>query len=150
MLFAALLGLSLLLLGRDWRSRSRVPIDVGLQSVPEHRGNHAVLVTLALVAVVLALLAAGPQGEAARGAAMASELAAGAIVVSIVLATLGRDYVLAVMPAGMAAAASLLGVFAYSLINIDPAPQYQRPDWRGLAAARATPTSGSADLSRGV
>jgi uncharacterized membrane protein len=136
----------------------QIPIDFGLSSLYQSTiTNHALLLTLALVAVVLALLLAGAERRQLRGAAVAGALAAIVIALPLLLAAVGSDYLVArnvipawtalaivvaaactaprVLPAGAALAALLIGVFVFALVKIDRTPQYQRPNWRGVAAA---------------
>jgi hypothetical protein len=136
----------------------QIPIDFGLSTLYQSTiTNHALLLTLALGAVVLALLLAGAERRQLRGAAVAGALAAIAIGLPLLLTAIGSDYLVArnlipawiplaillaaactaprVLPAGAALAALLIGAFVFALVKIDRTPQYQRPNWRGVAAA---------------
>jgi 4-amino-4-deoxy-L-arabinose transferase-like glycosyltransferase len=136
----------------------QVPIDFALSSLYQSTiVNHALLLTLALAAVVIALLIAGGDRAGVRGAFIAAALAGVVILVPLVLAALGSDYLVArnvipawlplaivlaaactgprIVPAGAALAVLLIGAFLYGTIYIERTPQYQRPDWRGVAAA---------------
>jgi mannosyltransferase len=139
----------------------QVPVDFGLSSLYQSS-----LVTSGLwgagilAAIVVALLAVGGARAERRGATFAAAMAAAVILVPLVLTELGRDYFvprnltaawipLAVVLgaactvprariAGAALATGLLGVFLYAGIRIDGHPAYQRPNWRGVAAALGT------------
>jgi hypothetical protein len=119
--------------------------------------GYGALGAVLLAAAVIALLVIGADDRQLRGAGAAAALAALVIVVPLVLALIGEDYFIprALMPAwiplavvvgaactaprvriaGGVLAAVLLAGFVYAQIHIDGNPQYQRPDWRGVAAA---------------
>ncbi|MGO9753947.1 MAG: glycosyltransferase family 39 protein [Solirubrobacteraceae bacterium] len=116
---------------------------------------------LAAAALVVALAAAlvwrGGGERERRGALAAASLAAATILVPVALAELGHDYVVArnLLPAwiplavalgaacsaprapiaGGVLAVCLLSGFVWAGVEIDGNPAYQRPDWRGVAAA---------------
>jgi hypothetical protein len=147
------------------------PLSVRIQQIPVDFGLGALyqssIVTAGLwgagilLAVVVGLLVLGGTPEQRRGAAIAGALAAFVIVVPILIAEFGADYVvprnfiaawipLAVVlgaactvprarPAGAALAVVLVGGFVWAQARIDQNPQYQRPDWRGVAAALGRP-----------
>jgi mannosyltransferase len=139
----------------------QVPVDLGLGSLYQSSlVTDGLLGAAVLVAVVVALLAFGGDRRRRRAAVLAAALAAFVILVPILLAQFGSDYVvprnfapawipLAVLLgvactvrrarlAGYALAAVLLVSFVYANIRIGDEPQYQRPDWRGVAAALGT------------
>jgi hypothetical protein len=114
-----------------------------------------------LVALAAALLLAFGGGPRRRhGAALAAWVGAFAIVVPIVLAWLGTDYLVArnliaawlpvaiviaaactaprTLPFGVVLAVLFLGAFVYANVKINGSPQYERPDWRGVARALGT------------
>jgi mannosyltransferase len=136
----------------------QVPVDLGLSSLYQSSlVTHGLLGAGLLAAIVVALLVAAGERAQRRGAAFAAGLAGVAILVPLLLAPLGHDYVvprnfmaawipLAVVLgaactvprarlAGGALAGVLLLAFLYAGTRIDSSPQYQRPDWRGVAQA---------------
>jgi mannosyltransferase len=136
----------------------QVPVDLGLGSLYQSSlVTSGLLGAGILAAIVLALLVVGGGRAERRGAGFAAALAAVVVLVPIVLAALGRDYLVPrnLMPAwiplavllgaactvprarvaGAALAAVLLGAFLYAGIRIDGNAAYQRPNWRGVAAA---------------
>jgi uncharacterized membrane protein len=136
----------------------QVPIDLGASSLYQSSlVTHGLLIAGVLALLVLLLLVFGGGREERRGAGVAAAIAAAVILVPLLLAALGRDYYvprnltpawipLAVLiaaactaprtlPAGAALAALLLGAFVYAGIRIEENYQYQRPNWRGVAAA---------------
>ena len=142
----------------------QIPVDLGLSTLYQSS-----LVTYGLwgagvlAAIVAALLIVGGTSEQRRGAAVAAGLAAFVILVPIVIAELGGDYVVPrnFMPAwiplavligaactvprariaGAALALVVLGGFVWAQTRIDQNTAYQRPNWRGVAAALG-PASG--------
>ena len=114
-----------------------------------------------LVAVLIALLVAGADDAELRGAGLAAALAAAVLLVPLVVALLGHDDYLArgLMPAwiplaivlgaactparargaGAVLAVVLLAVFIYAGLRIDGDSRFQRPNWRGVAAALGAP-----------
>jgi mannosyltransferase len=136
----------------------QIPVDLGLSSLYQSSiVNDGLLGAAVLAAFLVALLVIGGGAEERRGAAFAGALAACVILVPIVIAELGRDYVVPrnFMPAwiplaivlgsactvprarfaGATIAAAVLIGFVWAGIRIDGDAQYQRPDWRGVAAA---------------
>jgi mannosyltransferase len=136
----------------------QVPADLGLGSLYQSSlVNQSLIAAAVLAAIVVGLLALGGGPERRRGAVIAAVIAAAMILVPLLLAELGRDYYvprnmtpawipLAVLiaaactaprtlPAGAALAAVLIGAFVWAGIRIDGNAAYQRPDWRGVAAA---------------
>jgi hypothetical protein len=93
-------------------------------------------------------------------------VAAFAILVPIALAALGTDYLVArnliaawlpvaivvaaactaprTLPFGVVLSILLLGAFVYAGFKINATPQYERPDWRGVARALGTPSGSRA------
>jgi 4-amino-4-deoxy-L-arabinose transferase-like glycosyltransferase len=146
---------------------TRFPLSVRIEQIPVNLGFASLyqssLVTKGLwgagilAAVVLGLLWFGAERHERRGAAIAAGLAAVVILVPLVLAEAGSDYLvprnftpawipLAVLigaactasrtlPVGAALAALLLGAFVWADVRIGQDSTYQRPDWRGVAAA---------------
>ncbi len=140
----------------------QVPVDFALSSLYQSQAVTYGLAGAAVVAVAAAvLLAFGGGPKRRRGAMIAAAVAAFVILVPIVLALLGRDYlvprnliaawiplvvVLAAactaprtLPFGIVLAAVLLGGFIYAGLRIDSDSAYQRPDWRGVADALGRP-----------
>jgi mannosyltransferase len=136
----------------------QIPVDLGLSSLYQSSiVNYGLVGAAVLAAFVVALLVIGGGTEERRGAAFAGALAACVILVPIVLAEVGRDYVVPrnFMPAwiplaivlgaactvprarfaGATIAVALLIGFVWAGIRIDTDAQYQRPDWRGVASA---------------
>ena len=136
----------------------QIPVDLGLGTLYQSS-----LVTYGLwgagvlAAIVAGLLIVGGTPQQRRGAAIAGALAACVILVPILIAELGGDYVvprnfmpawipLAVLigaactvPRARAAGAALtvvvLGGLVWAQARIDQNTQYQRPNWRGVATA---------------
>jgi hypothetical protein len=142
----------------------QVPVDFGLGSLYQSSlVREGLLGAAVLAAAVVALLVFGGGPRERRGAMIAAALAAFVLLVPVLLAEFGRDYIvprnfvpawipLAVVlgaacsvprarPAGATLAAVLLVAFVYAGVRIGNSPQYQRPDWRGVAAALG-PASG--------
>jgi hypothetical protein len=136
----------------------QVPVDLGLGSLYQSSLVGDGLLGAALLAgAVAALLYFGGEAQNRRGAMVAAVIAAVVLLVPLVLAELGRDYLvprnfapawipLAVVlgaactvprarAVGAALAVLLLVAFVYAGVRIGNSPQYQRPDWRGVAAA---------------
>ena len=139
----------------------QIPVDFGLGALYQSSVvTHGLLGAGVLAAVVAALLALGGSSSERSGATLAGGLAAVVIIVPIVVAVLGRDYVvprnltpawipLAVVlgaactvsrarVAGSVLAVVLLGGFLWADVRIAQNPQYQRPDWRAVASALGT------------
>ena len=136
----------------------QVPVDLGLGTLYQSAiVTYGLLGAAVLSGVVIVLLVVGAESEWLRRAGIAAAVGGAVILVPLVLAVLGSDYYvprnllpawipLAVLIgaacavprprwAGGALAALLLGAFIYAGIRIDGNPRYQRPDWRGVAAA---------------
>jgi mannosyltransferase len=136
----------------------QVPVAFGLGTLYQGPAvRYGLLGAAALVAALIALLVIGADGRQLRGAGMAAALAAIVLLVPLVLALLGEDYYIAralipawiplavvvgaactaprVRFAGGALALILLASFVYAQTVIASSPQYQRPDWRGVAKA---------------
>jgi mannosyltransferase len=144
----------------------QVPVDFGLSSLYQSSLVTSGLLGAALLgAIVIALFMLGGGHRAARrGAGLTAALASAVILVPLLLAVAGRDYLVprnltpawiplaivlaaaCTLPrarlAGAALAALVLGGFVYAGIRIDHDSAYQRPNWRGVAAALG-PASGS-------
>jgi 4-amino-4-deoxy-L-arabinose transferase-like glycosyltransferase len=125
-----------------------------------------VLGAAVLAVVVGALLWLGAEPWRRRAAGLALVPAAVTIGVPLVLALAGADYVvprnfiaawvpLAIvlaaactaprtLPLGAALAALVLGAFVYAGLLIDARPEYQRPNWRGVAVALGHPAGARA------
>jgi len=151
------------------RSRvQQVPVAFALGNLYESPGvRYGLLGAAALAAALIALLVIGADARQLRGAGAAAALAALVLLVPLGLALLGADYYIAraLMPAwiplavvigaactaprvriaGGLLAAVLLASFVYAQVRIDGSSSYQRPDWRGVAAALGTgPAAGRA------
>jgi mannosyltransferase len=110
-----------------------------------------------LAAVLIVLLIAGADRDELRGAGIAAGVAAFVLLVPLLVALVGHDFYIAraLIPAwvplavvvgaactasrarlaGAALAAVLAASFIAASIRISDHPQYQRPNWRGVAAA---------------
>jgi uncharacterized membrane protein len=145
----------------------QVPVDFGLSSLYQSSLVNQGLLGAAIIAVIAALLIRFGSDERSEraGAGLAALLAAAVLIVPLILAWLGRDYYVprnligAWLPlavvlgaacaaprarvAGAAFCALLLALFVYAGIRIDRNPQYQRPNWRGVADALGQPYAGS-------
>ncbi len=120
--------------------------------------SYGLLGAAALAAALILLLIVGEDNiHRLRAAGLAAVLAGAVVLVPLGLALLGRDYYearalipgwipLAVLVgaacaaprtqwAGIALATVLCAAFVYAGVRIDATPDYQRPDWRGVAAA---------------
>jgi mannosyltransferase len=136
----------------------QVPVDLSLGSLYQSSlVNGGLIGAGALLAVVIALLWLGGGPAERRGAAFAGTIAAAVLFVPLLLAWVGHDYLVPrnFMPAwiplavvlaaactvprarvaGGALAVVVLGAFIYAEARIERQPQYQRPNWRGVAAA---------------
>ncbi len=143
------------------------PLSVRIQQVPVAFGlgqlyqssivTSGLLGAAILAVIVLALLVRGRGVAERRGAAFAAAVAAVTLLVPLILAALGRDYLvprnlmaawvpLAVVLgaactvprarlAGAGLAVILLAAFLVAGVRIAQNPQYQRPNWRGVATA---------------
>lgn len=135
-----------------------VPVAFGLGSPYESTFvSYGLLGAGVLAAPVIALLVIGADSRQLRGAGMAAALAAVVIVLPLVAALLGEDYYIPraliaawvplavvlgaactaprVRVAGGVLAIVLLAGCVYAQELILRNAQYQRPDWRGVAAA---------------
>jgi uncharacterized membrane protein len=119
--------------------------------------NWGLLGAAVLVAVLIVLLVAGADRDELRGAGIAAALAAFVLIVPLLAALVGHDFYIAraLIPAwaplavvigaactasrarlpGAALAAVLAVSFIAASIRISDHPQYQRPNWRGVATA---------------
>ncbi|MGZ4178830.1 MAG: glycosyltransferase family 39 protein [Solirubrobacteraceae bacterium] len=141
----------------------QVPVTFGLDTLFKSTGvSYGLLGAAALAAVVIALLIIGADDRQLRGAGLAALLAASVLLLPLGLALLGHDDYIArgLMPAwpplaivigaactapgaklpGAALVAVLVAAFVWAGIKINSDPYYQRPDWRGVAAALGSPT----------
>jgi hypothetical protein len=139
----------------------QVPVDFGLGSLYlSPQVTYGLLGAAALSGCLIALLVIGATRPQLIGAGVAAAVAAFVVLVPLALAALGRDYYVArnLIPAwiplavviGAACTASrarvagtalmvvLLAAFVWAQVRIDHNSQYQRPDWRGVAAALGT------------
>jgi hypothetical protein len=111
---------------------------------------------------LIVLLIVGAEPDELRGVGVAVALAASVLLVPLVLALLGKDYYIerALIPAwlplaivlaagcttrrlrvpGAILAVLVLAGFVYGQVRINTDTQYQRPDWRAVAAALGTPS----------
>jgi hypothetical protein len=136
----------------------QIPVDFGLSTLFQSPiVTNGLWGAAVLAAVVASLVIFGSPPQERRGAAVAAILAAFVILVPIVLAEFGRDYVIPrnfmaawiplaillaaactatrTLPFGVPLALLVLGAFIWAGIRIDQDAQYQRPNWRGVAAA---------------
>jgi hypothetical protein len=136
----------------------QVPVAFGLNTLfKSPQVSYGLLGAAALAAVVIALLVIGADEHQLRGAGRAALLAGAVLLVPLLLALLGHDdYIarglmpawppLAIVVAAACAApgaklpgAVLVGVlvaaFLWAGFKINSDAYYQRPDWRGVAAA---------------
>jgi len=136
----------------------QVPVAFGLGTLSQSSlVNYGLLGGAALLVALIMLLVAAGGTEELRGAGIAAALAACVLLVPLALALLGEDYYIprALRPAwtalavvigaactaqrarlpGAALAVILLGGFLYAQVRIDGNPQFQRPNWRGVASA---------------
>jgi hypothetical protein len=145
----------------------QLPVDFAFRSLDQGSAFTYGLWGAGVLGVIVAgLLVFGARPAERRGAAVAAALAACVILVPIVLALLGADYVvprnfipawipLAVvvaaactawrtLPIGAALAALVLGAFIWAQVRIEQDSTYQRPNWRGVAAALGRPAGSRA------
>jgi 4-amino-4-deoxy-L-arabinose transferase-like glycosyltransferase len=141
----------------------QVPVTFGFNTLYKSPGvSYGLLGAAVLAAVVIALLVIGAGDRELRGAGIAAVLAAGVLLIPLALALAGHDDFIArgLMPAwpplaiviaaaGTARRAKLPGAilvvvvvasFIWAGIAIDSTAFYQRPNWRGVAAALGSPT----------
>jgi mannosyltransferase len=139
----------------------QVPVAFGLGTLYESPiVQYGLLGAAALAGALTVLLLIGADGRQLRGAGAAAALAAVVLLLPLALALVGEDYYIprALMPAwlplavvvgaactaprarvpGAIVGAILLASFVYAQVKIDGNAQYQRPDWRGVAAALGT------------
>ncbi|HLH66302.1 MAG TPA: glycosyltransferase family 39 protein [Solirubrobacteraceae bacterium] len=140
------------------RRIQEVPVAFALGPLDNSRGaSWGLLGAAALAAIVIALLVAGAGERELRGAALAAALAGFVLVAPLALALVGHDDYIArgLMPAwpplavvvgaaataararvpGAALAAVLVAAMAWGEAKVQSDPLYQRPNWRGVAAA---------------
>jgi uncharacterized membrane protein len=146
----------------------QVPVAFGLGTLSQSTAvNYGLLGAAGLVAIVIVLLLPGATRAELRGAGIAAAVAGCVLLIPLLFALAGEDYYIAralmpawiplavvlgaactarrTRPAGTALAVLLLAVFVYAQVRIDRNANYQRPDWRGVAAAL-----GSTTAARGV
>jgi uncharacterized membrane protein len=142
----------------------QVPIAFAFNTL--YRGtlgsSDSLLGAAVLAAVLIALLVAGADGPALRGAGLAALLAAAVVLVPLLLAVAGHDlyearalipgWIPLVVLVGAACAASrarvagaalalvLCAAFVWAQVTITTGdPVYRRADWKGVAAALGRP-----------
>jgi uncharacterized membrane protein len=137
----------------------QVPITFGFGTLYMSASllQYSLLGGAVLVAALILLLVTGAPAAQLRGAGIAAVLATVVLLAPLLLALAGVDYYLAraLMPAwiplaivigaactaprarvaGAALAVVLVAAFVYAQVKIQSSPQYQRPNWRGVAAA---------------
>jgi hypothetical protein len=138
----------------------QVPVVFAANTLDQSGGGilgYGLIGAALLAAIVIALLVIGASERELRGVAVAALLAAAVLGVPLLLALVGHDDYIArgLMPgwiplaivvaaactaarariAGAALAVALGALFVYAGIKIDSDHQFQRPDWRGVAAA---------------
>ncbi len=140
------------------RRIQQVPVAFAVNTLAlSSAASDGLLGAAALAAIVIALLLGGAGERELRGAGLAAALAAFVLLAPLALALVGHDDYIArgLMPAwlplsvvvgaactsrrarlpGAALAAALLALFVWGQARIESNPIYQRPDWRGVAAA---------------
>jgi Dolichyl-phosphate-mannose-protein mannosyltransferase len=141
----------------------QVPVAFALNTLFKSPGvSYGLLGGAALAAAVIALLVIGADDRQLRGAGLAALLAGSVLLIPLLLALLGHDDYIArgLMPAwpplaivvaaacaapgaklpGAALVGLLVAAFLWAGFKIDSDAVYQRPDWRGVAAALGPPT----------
>lgn len=138
----------------------QVPVAFAMNTFDLSGGGilaYGLIAAAGLAAIVIALLVIGADERELRGAGIAAALAGAVLIVPLLLALVGHDDYVArgVMPgwiplaiviaaacttrrapvAGAALATVLLALFLYAGIRIETDRHYQKPDWRGIAAA---------------
>ncbi len=125
--------------------------------------NYGILGAAIVLAVVILLLVGGAGARELRGAALAGGLAAAVVLLPLLAALGGHDYYIsrALIPAlvplavvigaactavrlrgaGTAFAVVVLAALVFAGVKIAQNPQYQRPDWRGVARLLGTSRS---------
>ncbi|MHB1571063.1 MAG: glycosyltransferase family 39 protein [Solirubrobacteraceae bacterium] len=144
------------------RRIQEVPVAFALNTLDNTTGaSWGLLGAAALGAIVIALLVAAAGEKELRGAGIAAALAAFVLLAPLAFALAGHDDYIArgLMPAwiplaivvgaactarrarwaGAALAAVLVALFIWGQAKIESNPLYQRPDWRGVAAALGRP-----------
>lgn len=140
----------------------QVPVTFGLGTLYRSPSlvNYGLLGAAVLIGALILLLVGGAPRAQLLGAGIAALLAAVVILAPLLLALGGVDYYIAraLMPAwiplaivigaaatapgarlaGAALALVLVGAFVYAQIKIESDAQYQRPQWRAVAAALGT------------
>jgi 4-amino-4-deoxy-L-arabinose transferase-like glycosyltransferase len=142
----------------------QIPADLGASQLYKSAGVTWGLPGAAiLLGVVIGLLILGGSRVERLGAARAGALAAFVLLVPVGLAELGHDYVFSrnfmaawvplsvvigaactgrrVRFPGALVVLALVAGFVWASVKIDGDPAYQRPDWRGVAAALGQPVS---------
>jgi mannosyltransferase len=141
----------------------QVPVAFGLDTLFKSPSvSYGLLGAAALGAVVIALLVVGADDRQLRGAGLAALLAGSVLLIPLLLALLGHDDYIArgLMPAwpplaivvaaacaapgaklpGAALVGVLVAAFLWAGFKINSDAYYQRPDWRGVAAALGSHT----------
>jgi hypothetical protein len=136
----------------------QVPVAFGMGTLFQSSlVNYGLLAAAALVVALILLLVAGGTRDELRGAGVLAALTACVLLIPLVVALAGKDFYIprALTPAwiplavligaactarrarlpGAALAVVLLGVFVYAQVRVQSDRAYQRPDWRGVAAA---------------
>jgi hypothetical protein len=140
----------------------QLPVSFGLYPVYQDAAvSYGLLAAAAVTAAVIALLVVGAEDRELRGAGIAALLAAAVLVVPLLLALVGRDDYIArgllpgwlplalVVGAACAAprarvggallAVGLIAVFVYGQVAVQSQARFEKPDWRGVAAALGRP-----------
>ena len=141
----------------------QVPVALGLGTLYLDGSllNQGLLIGGGLIVVVVALVWFGADLSGRRGAAVAAVVVASTVLVPLLLTQVGRDYYIArnligawiplavlvaiactatrTLPIGAALATLLLGSFVFAQAKVQSDSQYQREDWRGVAAALGRP-----------
>jgi hypothetical protein len=150
----------------------QIPVEFGLGTL--YKSSlvvHGLLIAAVLTTGVIGLLAVAGDRPHRRGAAVAASIAAVVLLVPLLLTQLGHDYLITrnLIPAwiplvvlvaiacaaprarllGAAVAAALAFAFVLADIRIDNHAQYQRPDWRDVAAALGATSSPRAIVASG-
>jgi mannosyltransferase len=141
----------------------QVPVSFALGQLWQSPGvRYGLLGAALVVAAVIVLLLVGAETAALRGAGIAAALAGFVLLAPLVLALAGHDDYLArgLMPAwpplavvigaactapraragGAALAVVLVAAFVWAQLKIQSDPNYQRKNWRAIAAALGRPT----------
>ena len=136
----------------------QVPVTFGMNTLYQSSLASYGLIGAAVVgAAAIGLLIAGAGRQELRGAGLAAALAAAVILVPLALALAGHDAYIArgLMPgwvplaivlaaactvrgaraAGAVLAVVLMGMFVYAGVRIQSDASFQKPNWRGVAAA---------------